>query len=146
MGTLFQQPVFQTYALCAALTIILLYGIGFFTAATRAARKAVVNPEDVKVNAGASVVEHEHPDVARLKRAHINLIENALPFFAIGLLYVHTDPSLLMARILFFGFVGARLLHTIFYVAAKQPFRTLSFAIGAIINIVMVVQVIRAAI
>jgi hypothetical protein len=39
--------------------------------------RAVVNPEDVRVYADASVVEVEHPDVQRVKRAHLNLLEKS---------------------------------------------------------------------
>ena len=50
----------------------------------------------------------------------------------------------MMARGLMFAFVGIRLLHALFYLNAKQPFRTASFAIGALLNLTMVVQVVRA--
>ncbi|MDB4966017.1 MAG: hypothetical protein JWN44_1706 [Myxococcales bacterium] len=145
MTTLLSQPVFALYALCSALVILILYGIGFWTAKTRAERKAVVNAEDVKVNNGARVVDVEHPDVQRIKRAHMNALENAVPFFVIGFLYTQTSPSMTVARALFFSFVAIRLLHAVFYVTAKQPFRTATFVVGALINLTMVVQVIRAA-
>lgn len=144
MNDLIHQPAIQLYALTSAIIIVIMYGLGFWTAAVRASRRSVVNPEDVGVNPGSHVVEVEHPDVQRIKRAHTNAIENAVPFFAIGLLYALTAPGMTMARILFFGFLGFRLLHAVFYLAGKQPFRTLSFAVAAIINLVMVVQVIRA--
>lgn len=142
--TLLSQPVFQLYAFVSSLIIIILYGLGFWTAKVRAEKKAVINHEDVAINGGASVVDVEHPDVQRIKRAHGNAIENAVPFFAIGFLYTQTDPSLTMARILFFTFLAFRLFHALFYLGAKQPFRTLSFTVGALVNIVMIVQVIRA--
>jgi glutathione S-transferase len=138
------DPVFQLYALCSSVLVVVLYGLGFLTAKTRAERKVVVNHEDTKVNGGASVQDAEHADVQRLKRAHINSLENAVPFFAIGLLYTMTSPSLALARGLFITFAAIRLLHAVFYVSAKQPFRTASFAVGALINLTMVVQVVRA--
>jgi uncharacterized MAPEG superfamily protein len=48
-------------------------------------------------------------------------------------------------QVLFFLFVGIRLFHAIFYLTAKQPFRTMSFAVGALVNLAMVVEVVRAA-
>ena len=57
MTTMYSQPVFQTYALTSGLLIIVLYALGFWTATVRAKVKKVVNPEDVGVNPGASVVE-----------------------------------------------------------------------------------------
>jgi glutathione S-transferase len=143
--TLSNQPVLQLFALSSAVLVLTLYGLGILTARKRNQRKAVLNPEDVKVNSGAKVVDAEHTDVLRIKRAHLNLIENAVPFFVIGFLYTLTDPSMTMASILFFTFVGVRLFHAIFYLNAAQPFRTASFGIGALVNVVMLVQVVRAA-
>jgi len=145
MMTFAHQPVLQLFALCCAVLVVTLYALGFFTAKKRADRKAVINPEDVKVNSGAQIVDAEHPDVQRIKRAHLNALENAVPFFVIGFLYTLTEPSMTMASVLFLTFVGIRLFHAIFYLSAKQPFRTASFAVGAIVNLVMVVQVIRGA-
>lgn len=139
----FSDPVFQAYTLSAAAVVLMLYGLGFATAKKRADRKVVVNHEDVSVNGGAQVAEAEHPDVLRIKRAHLNLIESAVPFFAIGFLYTATAPNLTMARALFGVFVGVRLLHAVFYLGAKQPVRTIMFVLGALVNIVMVVQVLR---
>lgn len=143
MTTLLNDPTFQLYALSSAVLVLILYGLAFFTAKIRSDRKAILNAEDVAVNSGAQLVEIEHPDVQRIKRAHLNALENSVPFFAMGLLYTLTSPSLTMARILFLTFVGVRLLHAVFYLTAKQPFRTLSFTVCAVVNLVMVVQVIR---
>jgi glutathione S-transferase len=143
MPNLTNDPVFQLYALCSAVLVLILYGLGFMTAKTRADRKAVVNAEDAAINGGARLVETEHADVQRIKRAHLNALENSVPFFVIGLLYTLTSPGLTLARILLLTFVAVRLLHAVFYLTAKQPFRTMMFAICALINIVMVVQVIR---
>ena len=144
MIPLLQQPVFALYAICSAILIITFYALAFLTAKTRADRKAVINYEDVKINSGASVVEVEHLDVQRIKRAHMNALENAVPFFIIGFIYSQSAPSMMMAQGLFFSFVTIRVLHAVFYLSAKQPFRTMSFAIGALLNLTMVVQVLRA--
>lgn len=136
-------PVLQLYALSSAIVILTMYGLGVLTAKKRAEKKVVINPEDVKVNSGAKVSDEEHPEVLRVKRAHLNAMENALPFFVIGFLYALTEPSVLMAKVLFFTFIGVRLFHAAFYVNAKQPFRTASFAVGAVVNLVMLAQVLR---
>ena len=57
-----------------------------------------------------------------------------------------TGPSQLGAQVYFFTFLGARILHSIFYLAQKQPFRTISFAIGALAITGMGVHVIRVAV
>ena len=146
MPSLLSEPVFQSYAIASSAIVVILYGLGFWTAKIRAERKQVINVEDLSVNPkGAVTVEVEHPDVQRIKRAHLNAMENAIPFFAAGFLYTQTSPSPKVASGLFFTFVGVRLFHAIFYLNARQPFRTMSFGIGAVVNLIMVVQVIRAA-
>ncbi len=144
MTPLISQPVFVLYAECCAVLVVTMYALGFMTAKTRADRKKVINAEDVKINNGAEVVDVEHGDVQRIKRAHLNALENAVPFFVIGFIYTQTSPSMMVARIFFLTFVGLRLFHAMFYLTAKQPFRTLSFAVGALVNLAMVVQVLRA--
>ena len=144
MTPLIAQPAFQLYALCSAFLILILYALGFYTAKVRADRKKVLNFEDVRINGGAVVVEVEHPDVQRVQRAHRNALENAVPFFAIGFLYTQTSPSMAMLQGLFVVFISVRLLHAIFYLGARQPFRTVSFAVGGLVNVIMAVQVIRA--
>lgn len=140
----FRDPVLQAYALSVCAVIVTLYYLGFTTARIRAARQVVVNPEDVGVNPGARVGEVEHPDVQRIQRAHRNALENAVPFFAIGLLYAMTGPGLTLTRALFATFVAVRVFHAAFYLTARQPYRTASFVIGAVVNLTMTVQVARA--
>jgi glutathione S-transferase len=144
MTPLLQQPAVVLYAVASSVLIIILYGLGFWTAKIRNDGKKIINAEDVKVNRGAVHVEVEPPAVARIKRAHSNAIENAVPFFVVGFLYTQTVPSTTAAAAFFGSFVLVRLLHALFYLSATQPFRTLSFAVGGFINLAMVVQVLRA--
>lgn len=146
MTSIFQDPVFAAYALSAAVVVVTLYALSFLTAKTRADRKVVLNAEDAAINGGAKVADAEHPDVARVQRAHRNLVENALPFFAIGFLYTMTAPSLTLARALFAVFALARVAHAVFYLQSRQPWRTISYALAALANLTMVVQVARAVV
>jgi uncharacterized MAPEG superfamily protein len=127
----------------AHLLVAALYGLAAMTAMIRTARRTVLNPEDVKVYVGSTVVALEHPDIQRVKRAHLNLLENAVPFFVIGLLYALTGPSLMLAGLLFFSFVAVRLLHAFFYLTARQPLRSAAFGVGGLVNLIMAVQVVR---
>jgi microsomal prostaglandin-E synthase 1 len=140
----FQDPVLQAYALASCVLVVILYFLGFQTARVRAARKQVVNPEDAGINGNATVAESDHPDVLRVQRAHRNAIENSVPFFVLGLLYALTAPGTTTVRVLFGVFVVARVLHAAFYLSAKQPMRTGVFAVGALVNVFMLVQVLRA--
>lgn len=60
-----------------------------------------------------------------------------------GFLSRPDPPGVGFAYGLFGVFVGVRVLHAIFYLSALQPFRTGMFAVGALVNIIMLVQVLR---
>src|SRR4029079_16927409 len=90
-------PAFAAYSVACLALVGLFYFLAFRTGGVRTRARAVVNPEDVRVYAGASVVDIEHPDVQRVKRAPLNLLENSVPFFVVGFLFAVTEPSLLVA-------------------------------------------------
>jgi uncharacterized MAPEG superfamily protein len=138
------DPALRLFALVATLVALHLLLLAGATGAIRARHKAFVNPEDASV-LGGKQVEADHPDVLRVKRAHQNALENAVPFFAIGLLYSLSGPSQLGALAYFWTFFGARVAHSLFYLFGKQPFRTITFGIGVATLIGMAVRVIRVA-
>jgi uncharacterized MAPEG superfamily protein len=135
----------QLLGLFSAILGLHLIALALWTGTVRAMKKRFVNPEDAKLNKGEQV-EDEHPDVARAKRAHLNGLENAVPFFAIAYFYAATGPSKNGALIYFGTFTAARVLHSIFYLWGRQPFRTIMFVIGVLCTLGMAVQVIKAAI
>jgi glutathione S-transferase len=145
MGTFGTNPALSLFAISAAVVGLHLLALAFWTATVRVMRKAFVNPEDARLNKGTEV-DVDHPDVQRAKRAHLNALENAVPFFVIGYLFVLTSPSELGAGVYFFTFAAARVLHSIFYLAGRQPFRTMTFAIGALATMGMGVQVLVATV
>src|SRR5580692_5894959 len=101
MPTLIADPQFKLYALCCAILSFQMLVLAAMTAAKRANRKNYLNPEDVKVAfKEARLVEGaEHPDVARVIRAHRNMNESLPLFFALGLVCVLAGVSPLGARI-----------------------------------------------
>uniref|UniRef100_A0A8D8I6V4 Microsomal glutathione S-transferase 1 n=1 Tax=Culex pipiens TaxID=7175 RepID=A0A8D8I6V4_CULPI len=121
------STVFQSYCFwCAALVIKMLV-MSVLTGLKRHAKKAFANPEDAKVNK-VKVVTND-PDVERVRRAHLNDLENIPLFFAIGFLYILTGPSATLAVNLF-RIVGiSRIVHTLVYavVVIPQPARGLAW-------------------
>ena len=145
MESIWQIAAVKLYAITASIVALHLLALAVYTAAVRGKHKVFVNPEDAKTFKGAPG-EAEHPDVARVKRAHVNLIESAVPFFVVAFLYALTNPSTLGAQAYFWTFVVARLLHSVVYIAEKQPFRTILFIIAGLTIIGMAVHVLRFAI
>lgn len=137
MPQLPNPEAFSIYAISAALLVLNLFFLAFATAAGRGKHKAFMNPEDKGYQ--AETANNEWVD--RVMRAHRNAIENFVPFIAVGLLYAMTIGSPLGAKLYFGIFVVARWLHSAVYLAGKQPFRTMFFAIGALSTIGMTVQV-----
>ena len=76
---------------------------------------------------------------------HLNDVENAVPFFALGFLYTLSRPSALEARLVFGSFLASRLAHSVAHVALRrQPARFYAFAGGWLCNAFMAYRVARA--
>jgi glutathione S-transferase len=142
MPTLIADPQFKLYVVCCIILSLQMLLLAGMTAAKRAKHKGYLNPEDVKVSfKDAKLVEGaEHPDTARVIRAHRNMNESLSLFFALGLLCVLAGISPMGARICFGVFTGARVLHSIVYLNEIQPFRTMLYAVSALSLVGMTVQ------
>jgi microsomal prostaglandin-E synthase 1 len=136
------NPVLHAYvATCVILGLNLLV-LANNTALTRAFSNEVVNPEDTRLNSGALVVYDAGNDrTARYRRAHRNALENIPLFLVTGLLLPVVGVSLPVALGLYGVFVVSRVVHSVAYVRQLQPWRTASFAIGALTQIVLLVVV-----
>jgi prostaglandin-E synthase 1 len=127
------DPQFKLYAICCAILSMQMLILAGMTAARRSKAKNYMNPEDVKVSfKGATLVEGaEHPEVARIQRAHRNLNESLPMFFALGLVSVLAGASPMGVKICLCAFTGARILHSVVYLNGVQPWRTIMYAIGS---------------
>lgn len=87
------DPVlFAAFAIVCALLVLKAQILGAATAATRGKLKQFLNAEDAAWLGGA----HANPDgerVHRIFRTHRNDLENLLPFFISGSLYVVSGGS-----------------------------------------------------
>jgi len=146
------NPVFATYAITAAIMILKLMGQGWMTVYRMLKVDAGwATPEDMR---GGLINRNPRPGqldpndyVDRSRRMQRNDLENIPAFLACGLLFVAVAPSALLANILMYGFVGARLLHTLAY-ASKQSHevRATLYTIGSVIVIIMAAYVLVAAV
>ena len=137
MNALLHTPAFDAYVVSSLVLVGLLHFLAYRTGGVRTKARAVVNAEDVRVYAGASVVEVEHPAVQRVKRAHLNLLENSVPFFVVGFLFALTEPRLLAAASLYGLFVASRVLHAVVYLSKRQPLRSAAWFVGVVSVVVM---------
>jgi uncharacterized MAPEG superfamily protein len=138
-------PSLKIFAICVCVLSIQMLFLAALTAARRAGVKQHSNPEDVSVALKNSTLNEgeQHPDVARVQRAHRNMLESLPLFFGLGVVYVLVGASYRAAPILFITFTVARVLHSIVYLRAVQPLRTMSYAIGALSLLGMMAMIVR---
>src|SRR5690606_21061857 len=85
--------------------------------------------------------------VERVRRIHLNDLEN-VPFFLVaGFLYVLSEPPLLQAQWVLYGYVASRLLHFGAYLTARtHDTRATWWTIGSLLLIYMTCRALLAAV
>lgn len=147
-----ENPVFVTYMITAAIMVLKIMGQGWMTVyRMMKIDGGYASPEDLRpgpVNRNPRAGQLELNDyVDRSRRIHRNDLENIPAFLACGLLFVAAGPSYLLANILMYGFVGARLVHTLAYATAQShEVRATLYTIGSVVVIIMAVYVLGAAV
>ncbi|CAG9764983.1 unnamed protein product [Ceutorhynchus assimilis] len=139
--SLLEQPIFQIYFFYVAVLSLKMLIMSVLTAFQRIINKAFCSPEDA-VHLKVKVKSHE--DVERVRRAHLNDLENIPVFFALCFAYLTTNPSVFLASSLIRVFTACRFIHTIVYavVVIPQPARALSWGIAFSITVYMGVSTI----
>lgn len=104
--------------------------------------QAMANPEDCCLGKDFEVKTHE--DVERCRRAHLNDLENVVPFLIISLLFIFTQPHVGVTCWLFRIVGVTRILHTIVYAIhpLPQPARAICHYIPYIISLYMALSAI----
>ena len=146
-----QNPVFATYVIAAAVMILKGVGMSWLTVFRMIRVKGGFrSPEDIRktaLNPEPSQKQLESNEyVDRIRRIQLNDLES-LPYFLVaGLLFVLTDPSLLLTRWLLYGFVATRLLHfAAYFTAQTHDVRAALWTPGSLILVFMTCQSLLAA-
>jgi len=143
MSNLFtlSNPVFSSYAFYGTVVLVKTFGMSMLTGAKRIAKGIFVNEEDVRAF-GAKKVVFDNDSVERVRRNHLNDLENIPTFLLMGLFYVAINPSPNVALWHFRVFAIARILHTLSYqLQIPQPARGLTFGVGLGVCLSMAYQV-----
>jgi uncharacterized MAPEG superfamily protein len=117
------------FVACSLLLCLEMASISFVTPLIRQKRNVWLNEEDALRFSG-TVAEVEHRDVARMLRVHRNQLENCVPFFVLGRLWIATGGSAGLGTFLFAVFTFSRIVHPIFYLARMGRLRTAAFTFG----------------
>jgi glutathione S-transferase len=146
-----QNPLFATYAIAATLMILKAAGMSWLTVVRMMQEKGGFrSPEDIRktpLNPDPDPKQLEPNErVQRIRRIQLNDLEN-LPFFLVaGLLFVLTEPSLLLTQCLLYGYVVSRLLHFVAYFTERtHDTRAAFWTIGSLILIFMTCWTLVAA-
>ncbi|XP_029163891.1 microsomal glutathione S-transferase 1 [Nylanderia fulva] len=124
----------KVFGFWGSILVLKLLAMSPLTARQRFRKKAFANKEDLGFGKEKQV-KLDDPDVERVRRAHLNDLENILPWFIITYLWLSTGPALWLAKILIRTFVLSRITHTISYVIFhQQPTRAIAFFVGILIT------------
>jgi glutathione S-transferase len=148
----FENPVFVSYAIAAALMIVKMMSQAWITIfrmvkvnggfrSPEDARKSFANPNP----SPDQLLPNEY--VERSRRMHANDVENIPLFVSAALLYVCTAPSLGLAIGLFSTYVVSRLAHFVVVLTHRShETRALFWTIGSVIVYIMAGAVIWHAV
>lgn len=145
------DPLLATYVIAASLMILKVVAMSWLTVARMIGENGGFRaPEDTRKTPmnptpdPAQLAPNER--VERIRRIQLNDVEN-VPFFLVaGLLYVLTQPSLMTARLVLYGYVASRLLHFAAYLTGQiHEVRATFWSIGSLLLIFMTVSSLIAA-
>ncbi|XP_055613789.1 microsomal glutathione S-transferase 1-like [Uranotaenia lowii] len=135
------EEVYRSYIFWSTILVVKMLVMSVLTGLQRFRKKAFVNPEDIATMPKLKL-KFDDPDVERVRRAHLNDLENILPFFLICFLYLLTGPNVTLAKNLIRAAAFGRILHSLVYavIVIPQPARLLSFLLTLIITLYMLLQ------
>lgn len=119
-----QNPLFATYLVAASIMVLKAASMSWLTVVRMMQVKGGYrSPEDLKktpLNPSPNPEQLKPNEaVERIRRIHMNDLENVPFFLAAGFLFIFTEPSLLLAQGLLYGYVATRLLHFAAYFTAR---------------------------
>lgn len=141
-----QNPLFVTYTIAATLMILKAASMSWLTVYKMMKENGGFrSPEDLRktpLNPSPNPKQIEPNErVDRIRRIHLNDLENIPFFLAAGFLYVLTSPDVLIAKCLLYGYVITRFLHFLAYLSARtHDLRAALWTPGSLIIIYMTIH------
>ena len=129
----------RLYALTAIVLALKMSAISVVQGRARTSAKAFANPEDAAMF-GGTIVPQEVAGVQRAAKAWMNDLENIPIFLILALIYAIAGLSATAFIVYCVVFTVARILHTIFYLSAAQPWRTIAYTVGALTSLALMIH------
>ena len=136
------STAFRVFAAVSAVLVLKMVGLAYLTGAIRGLKKQYPNPEDVKL---FKADLGEDDKVARVKRIHLNSLENEPAFILLGLLWVLLGADAQAMQIYAYTFLSFRVLHAIAYFFGLSPWRTIAYTVASLCLVGMSVQILMGA-
>jgi uncharacterized MAPEG superfamily protein len=142
MNALAMLPAVPAYVASVLVLGFNLIGLANASALTRAQAGEVINPEDQAAAKKTAVVyEGGNDRTARYRRAHRNALENTPVFMITALVLTLMGTSATVGAALFYSYAALRIVHSVCYVKAVQPFRTIAFVLALLIQVAVLVLI-----
>jgi uncharacterized MAPEG superfamily protein len=130
----------RMYAITAIVLALKMAAISLVQGRARVSAGVFTNPEDAKAF-GAQLAAEEAPMVDRANKAWRNDLENIPIFLILAWIYVSAALGTVAFVIYCIVFMAARVIHTICYLNAIQPLRTIAYTVGGIVTLAMIVNI-----
>ncbi|XP_046629274.1 microsomal glutathione S-transferase 1-like [Neodiprion virginianus] len=138
MAPSIDAETFKIFGFWGSILVLKILAMAVLTGRQRMRKKVFANPEDAARDKKAKIA-FDDPDVERVRRAHLNDLENVVPWFIATWIWLGTGPSTWLAGLLIRVFVLSRILHTVVYavVPLPQPSRAIAFFLGYFVTFYM---------
>jgi glutathione S-transferase len=135
---------YQFYALITVILFFKMLANSVVQGRARTGAKSFPNPEDAKFFGAPAPADDELPIVKRAAAAWRNDLENIPIFLFLAMIYVTLGCWPGGAFIYFTIFVIARIMHTVAYICAMQPARTIFYTLGLLVCVILSVHILIA--
>jgi uncharacterized MAPEG superfamily protein len=135
----------RMYAITTIVLALKMAAISIVQGRARVSAGIFTNPEDVRAFGGQQA-SAEAPMVERANKAWRNDLENIPIFLIIAWIYVAAGLSAGAFVIYCIVFMAARIMHTICYLNAIQPGRTIAFTAGALTMLALMIHLFVAVV
>ncbi len=131
-----EQMGISVFGIVLSILVLKTVVLGMITAVMRGKFKKFATPEDARWLGGEFALTDIF-EVQRFFKAQRNSLENLIPFFILGSLFLVLKGSPLVASIYFIIFLGARILHSFGMISARPMLRRNSYATGFLIIVIL---------
>ena len=142
MRSLLDVLAFRYWLISLVVLFLKMFANSAVQGITRFRTKSFAWPEDAAMISGATAVERDPELVERASRCWRNDLENVPIYLFLGLGFVLAGGAPWWAAVWFTTFTVARVLHTVFYLRAMQPWRNIAYQLGLLACFALAIHIV----